>query len=99
MSEDKRPNPGGTGMIIAGLLAVFVGLWMVGQTMATEGEVIKVKLVDLAGEVETMSFELKALSDKIDRMRGDAPEAAPAAAPAAVPAAAAEAAAAPEDGE
>ena len=90
MAEDKRPNPGGTGMVIAGMLAVFVGLWMVGQTMATEGEVIKQKLTDLAGEVETMNFEMKALSDKIDRMRADAP--APAA-PAAAPAPAADAAA------
>jgi len=69
MADDKRANPGGTGMVIAGLLAVFVGLWMVGQTMATEGEVIKQKIVDLSGEVETMNFELKALNDKIDRMR------------------------------
>ena len=72
MADQGRSNPSATGMVIAGLLAVFVGLWMVGQTMATEGEVIKQKLADMAGEIETMNFELKAMNDKLDRMRGEA---------------------------
>ena len=71
-----------------------MGLWMVGQTMATEGEVIKQKITDLAGEVETMNFEMKAMSEKLDRMRGEPPKGAhPAAAAAPAAPAAAEAAA------
>lgn len=98
---EGRANPGGTGMVVAGLLAVFVGLWMVAQTVTTEGDRLKNKLNDVTGELEALHFEVKNLSDKVDRLSGSgsaavavpegmvAPaDAAAAAAPAAVPAAA-----------
>ena len=89
MSDERKANAGGTGMVVAGLIAVFVGLWMVGQTMATEGDAIKLKLNQLAGDIETISFELKALKAQATSAHAAAAvaEAAPAEEPAAEPAA------------
>lgn len=95
MTDGGRANPGGTGMVVAGLLAVFVGLWMVAQTVTTEGDRLKNKLNDVTGELEALHFEVKALADKIDRLHEEhgVAEVAPAAdvaAPAEAAAAAAE---------
>lgn len=68
MTDGGRANPGGTGMVVAGLLAVFVGLWMVAQTVTTEGDRLKNKLNDVTGELEALHFEVKSLGDKIDRL-------------------------------
>ena len=69
MAEGGSVNPGGTGMVVAGLLAVFVGLWMVAQTVTTEGDRLKNKMNDLTGEIEALHFEIKGLADKVDHMR------------------------------
>lgn len=95
MTDGGRANPGGTGMVVAGLLAVFVGLWMVAQTVTTEGDRLKNKLNDVTGELEALHFEVKGLADKIDRLReergvAEVAPAAEAAAPAEAAAAAAE---------
>jgi hypothetical protein len=74
-------------MVVAGLLAVFVGLWMVAQTVTTEGDRLKNKMNDVTGELEVLHFEVKALSDKVDRLQvAPAQAAAPAGDAAAAPA-------------
>jgi len=79
MSDEAKASTGGTGMVVAGLIAVFVGLWMVGQTMATEGDAIKLKLNRLSSDIETLTFEVKAIKAHLKKQ--PAPPAAPAPAP------------------
>jgi hypothetical protein len=71
MSESKS-NPTATGIILACLGAVFVGLWMVGQSVATEGEAIKNQLSQLQMDVTLLKGELRA--QKAERARPEAAE-------------------------
>ena len=56
--SDNKANPGGTGMVVATLIAVFVALWMVGKATQTEGEAIRTRLSAIEQELKTLSYGL-----------------------------------------
>lgn len=69
MAEEKKKNPiniANTGLVIVVIATVLVGYWMVGQTVAVEGEGINQRLSSVMAEVTDLKIQIESLKRKID---------------------------------
>jgi uncharacterized membrane protein len=62
---EGKINIANTGLVIIVMATVLVGYWMIGQTVAVEGDGIKQKLNTVATEVETIKHELASIRNSM----------------------------------